>query len=471
MVNYKFLFVLLIISFNLFGQNLLQNLKSGDISSIQQISVTVSGDFPVNGTFPASITERFDEFITRLIETEKQTLRTSTQPGIQPKQEEKLKYASRNIKLIRDGKTLIIDLHKFRMTGDMSNNPFLKNNDVIIFPKNDLEYNYISVEGAVNKPGKFMYVKGDKLEDAINLSLGFSEFLEIKEILIYRYNQSLPIKLSPIDLNFELQPADRIIVQADFNSRKDRRVLVIGEVNNPGYIPIKYDNNNLHQIIKAAGGFRSKADSSNIELLKNSPIFYSYQAKVDLNFEQLYLNEFKIQQLKSNIEMLELERMAYLYPEDTIGFSNDLKLKSLKSSFLFNQSEITGDTIINKIEDGDVIIVNSKPDNVYLFGQTGFVGNIKYSPNKPVSYYLDIAEGLGDYARKDEIYLISYKTKRWRNVTKTLNSTIVEAGDYIWVPKEPRHELTYYTQRISAIAQIVSALATTIIAVVAIFKK
>jgi len=467
MVKYKLLFVLLFISLNLQAQNLLQNFKTGEVATVQQISVTVSGDFPVNGTFSASITERFDEFITRLIETEKQSFRASTQPW----QANNLKYSTRNIKLIRDGKTSIIDLHKFRMTGDMSNNPFLKNNDVIVFPKNDLDYNYISVEGAVNKPGKFMYVKGDKLEDAINLSLGFSEFLEVKEILIYRFNQIQPIKLSPKDLSFELQPADRILVQADFNSRKDRRVLVIGEVNNPGYIPIKYDNNNLHQIIQSAGGFRSKVDSMNIELLKNSPIFYNYQTKVDLNFEQLYLNEFKIQQLKSQIEALELERMAYLYPEDTSGFSNDLKLKIQKSSFLFTQEEINGDTIINKIEDGDVIIVNPKPDNVYLFGQTGFVGNIKYSPNKPVSYYLDIAEGLGDYARKDEIYLISYKTKKWTNVTKTLTSTIVEAGDYIWVPKEPRHELTYYTQRISAIAQIVSALATTIIAVVAVFRK
>lgn len=466
MVKFK-LFIFLLVSV-LFAQTNLPSLKNQDISQFQKISVTISGDFPVNGTFAASITERFDELITRVLEAEKLSLRTSQQL----EKVNNLKYATRNIRLIREGKTLVIDLHKFRMTGDLNNNPFLKNNDIIIFPRNDIDFNYISIEGAVNKPGKFLYVKGDKLKDAIDLALGLSDaFSKIDGILVYRSKLNNPIKLTQNDLDFELQPADRIIVQADFNSQKDRRVLVIGEVKNPGYIPINYTNNSLKSIIEAAGGFRRNADSTNIELYKNSPLFYNYSAQTYLNFEQLFLNDYKIQQMKNAIEVLELERMAYLYPEDTVGFANDLKLRNQKNSYLITTKEIITDTIINKIEEGDVIVVNPKPDNVYLFGQTGFVGNIKFSPNKTVAYYLDLAEGIGDYAREDEIYLIRYKSKKWKNVKETINSTIVEPGDYIWIPKKPRRELEYYTQRISAIAQIVSALATTIIAVVALFRK
>lgn len=452
----------------LFAQTNLPSFKNQDISQFQKISVTISGDFPVNGTFAASITERFDEFITRILEAEKISWRNT----LRKENEKDLQYATRNIRLIRDGKTQIIDLHKFRMTGDLNNNPFLKNNDIIIFPRNDIDFNYISIEGAVNKPGKFLYVKGDKLKDAIDLALGLSDaFSSIDNIFVYRSNLNKPIHLTQNDLDFELQPADRILVQADFSSKKDRRVLVIGEVNNPGYIPINYTNNSLKSIINAAGGFRKNADTSNIELFKNSPLFYTYSAQTYLNFEQLLLNDYKIQQMKSAIEVLELERMAYLYPEDTVGFTNDLKLRGQKNSYLISKNEIITDTIINKIEEGDVIVVNPKPDNVYLFGQTGFVGNIKYMPNKTVNYYLNLAEGIGDYAREDEIYLIRYKTKKWKNVKETINSTIVEPGDYIWIPKKPRRELEYYTQRISAIAQIVSALATTIIAVVALFRK
>jgi len=479
MAKSSFLFFLIFLYNYVLSQVNLPNIKNYDINQIQQISVTISGDFPVNGTFPANVSERLDEFITRIIENEKAITNNynynynyNTNLINNASQEKKLKYALRNIRLIRENSTTIIDLHKYRMTGNLSYNPFLKNNDVIIFPKNDIEHNYISIEGAINNPGKFLYVKGDKLKDAIELALGFSEaFDKIDNIYIYRSNLPNPIILQNNELNFVLKPADRIIVQADFNSKKDRRVLVIGEVNNPGYIPIVYSNNNLKYVIQSAGGFRKNVDSTNIELIKKSSLFYSYQTQTDLNFTQLYLNEYRIQEMKKNIEFLELQRMAYLYPEDTTSFTKDLLLKKEKNSFIFNTSEITGDTIINTIEDGDVIIVNSKPDYVYLFGQTGFVGNIKFSPFKTASYYLYLADGIGDYARKDEIYLIRYKTKKWINIKDKLNSEILEPGDYIWIPKEPRREFNYYTQRISSIAQIISALATTIIAVVAIFKK
>ncbi len=466
MVKFK-LFFLVFISFAI-AQTNLRLTNTQDFQQFQKISVTISGDFPVNGTYAASINERLDEFITRIFEAERQVLKASTQPNLA----NKLRYATRNIRLIRDGKTQTIDLHKYRMKGDLSNNPFLKDNDIIIFPRNDIDFNYISVEGAVNKPGKFLYVKGDKLKDAIELSLGFNEaFDKIDKILVYRSSSNTPITLTTQQLDFELKPADRIIVKADFDSKKDRRVLVIGEVKNPGYIPINTNNNNIKDILLAAGGLKETADTFNIELFKNSPLFYNYQSTVDLNLDQLYLNEYRIQEMRSIIELLELERMAYLYPEDTLGFHNDLKLRQQKNAYMVNYYEIKGDTIINSISDGDVIVVNKLPDNVYVFGHTNFVGNIKFSPNQDVYYYLNLADGIGDYARKNEIYLIRYKTKQWTNINDTKEKIIVERGDYIWIPKEARRDFNYYTQRIAAVAQIVSALTTTVIAVIAIFRK
>ena len=41
------------------------------------------------------------------------------------------------------------------LNGDFTNNPYLKNDDVIIFPQPDLEHNSFTVSGAVNNPGKF----------------------------------------------------------------------------------------------------------------------------------------------------------------------------------------------------------------------------------------------------------------------------------------------------------------------------
>ena len=53
----------------------------------------------------------------------------------------------------------------------------------------DLERNFIRIMGAVNNPGKFMFVDGDKLSDAIELGQGINKAYEnINEAIIYRLN-------------------------------------------------------------------------------------------------------------------------------------------------------------------------------------------------------------------------------------------------------------------------------------------
>jgi len=78
----------------------------------------------------------------------------------------------RNITLKRtNGEELKLDLMKFRRTGDFVNNPYLKNDDVLIFPSSDLDRNFFSINGAINKPGKYHFRDGDKLNNAIELAM------------------------------------------------------------------------------------------------------------------------------------------------------------------------------------------------------------------------------------------------------------------------------------------------------------
>ena len=100
------------------------------------ISVTIGGNFIITGTFSALITERVDQFVTRMYNEAK--LRTEgkiTDLGtLQELQKEYKKYSLRNITLKRaNGEVMKLDLIKFRKTGDFLNNPYLKNDDVLIF--------------------------------------------------------------------------------------------------------------------------------------------------------------------------------------------------------------------------------------------------------------------------------------------------------------------------------------------------
>ncbi|MFN4112067.1 MAG: hypothetical protein ACK4G1_07295, partial [Ignavibacteria bacterium] len=194
MKNY-FALLLFFINTFLFGQTDLKEKLS--ITTTVPISVTIGGNFIVNGTFTASANERVDQFITRMFTIGKAQMVGMVNPD-DPKYEEKLaallseieKYPRRDITLKRsNGEVLKLDLEKFRLTGDFSYNPYLKNDDVLIFPKYDEVKDFIRIEGAVNNPNRFQYMEGDRVGDAIILAQGLDPAYEnINEMEIYRLN-------------------------------------------------------------------------------------------------------------------------------------------------------------------------------------------------------------------------------------------------------------------------------------------
>ena len=138
-------YLLFCIYLTAYPQNLQNKNLSNDLLNMTTISVTIGGSFPVNGTFPALMTERVDEFITRMYaEAVDLTLKVTTDPEIYRKLKEELaNFALRGIKLKRSsGEELTIDLQKFRLNGDFVNNPYLKNDDILIFPTYDISRNF-----------------------------------------------------------------------------------------------------------------------------------------------------------------------------------------------------------------------------------------------------------------------------------------------------------------------------------------
>ena len=189
---------LLLLSFVFTGitasQVLDNNLQNNSLLSNATISVTVGGTFPFKGTFPALMTERVDEFITRLYnEAVDLTLRTTNDPELYRKAKDQVsRFSLRGIKLKRiNGEELLIDLQKFRLNGNFENNPYLKNDDVIIFPPYDIATNFISISGAVHSPGRFFYVEGDRLLDLLELAGGLNpayENIDSVEIIRLSYD-------------------------------------------------------------------------------------------------------------------------------------------------------------------------------------------------------------------------------------------------------------------------------------------
>lgn len=80
----------------------------------------------------------------------------------------------RNIELIRNNKVFKnIDIYRFLVNGNQSDNVGLKDNDVIRIPAYSQR---VTVEGNVKRPGIFEMKKGETFSDLLSFASGFNEF-------------------------------------------------------------------------------------------------------------------------------------------------------------------------------------------------------------------------------------------------------------------------------------------------------
>lgn len=429
-----------------------KNSMSDLIANASLISVSIGGNFPITGSYPASVNERVDQFVTRIYnQAFNLALGNSPSPEqINNIKSEFQKYSLRNILLKRKtGEHIKLDLIKFRHTGNFDYNPYLKNDDVIIFPPTDFERNFFTISGAVNTQGTFHFFDGDKLSNAIFLADGINLAYEnVNKVEITRLSydgEKMENLIVDINSDIELKRGDRIRVLANETQRKDFRVLAIGEFNMPGYIPIKKEHTNLKEVLEKAGGFTKNADLGNAQVLRG-------------------VNVFKSLAFSEQIEQLLMTRMSTLISDDSAYFVIDEKLRFLRGNadVDFTRFEEIADTVFT-MRDGDIIYAPSKIDLVYVYGQVNEPAYVKFEKGKDYNFYISKVGGLGETASGD-IYIIKGKTRSWVSADEIKEKNIeIEPGDYIWVSKKPVRTFWDHVDRASRIASILGGVATVIL--------
>ena len=424
------------------------------------ISVSVGGDFLVSGTFSASRTERVDQLITRLY-VQEVALKSNTR--IDPN---KMKYPLRGLILKRrTGEELSVDLARFRITGDFRYNPQLMNEDVIIFPQLDEDRNFFSIEGAVNNPGRHQFVDGDKLKDAIELAQGISKsYDKVEKVRVLRLSYSGE-SVNEIEVgiqeDFPLQRGDRIITVTDETQRKDFRVVVLGEVKNPGLIPITKGTTTVEQAIKLAGGFTEEAATDKIRLYDRNMFpadyfrqTYGYEITDDDAKVNPYIADFLIR-AESEI----LTRMSNLTEQDTSYFYLESKLHSVFGAQTIDIHDTTrAGSIV--VRDRDFVIVPAKDRFVTVMGQVRKPGKYPFREGWLYEDYIRAAGGPGEFAEEDIMVIKAY-TREWVSIENP--QLRLETGDYIYVPRRPARSFNYYVGQVGTYLGIVGSVATVIL--------
>jgi protein involved in polysaccharide export with SLBB domain len=488
-MKFKILIITFLMSIFTFGQD------AGNISSmlnssaqLTAISVTIGGDFITNGSFAASSTERVDQFVTRVYNMARGQMLSAIKNDaalVQFRQKYE-RYALRNILLKHsDGSSETIDLSKFRLTGDFNDNPYLKNGDVIIFPPLDLERNFIAVSGAVNKEVKFQFVDGDNLQTALFFARGLNKaFTNLTKAEITRItNDGTKTEKIVVSLNsnIPLLRGDRVRVLFSENYRKDFKVLVLGEVQTPGWIPITKAHTTLGQVIKAAGGFKPDASKKFAQLIRK----YGESALLRNKAETVAYNDFPMTPEEKSkllnqkaLEYLRMYRSADLRLEDTLLFNIDNSLRMLEYSpnlDFRNLDSVNSFESNFLVQNGDVIVVPRKEEYIYVWGGVKNPGYYTFSPNKTAEDYINEAGGFSEIAYgESDLYLIKGKTRNWvtiDNISKpqtgvevtTAPDYKIEPGDFIYAKKNQPRGFGFYLGRTSAIIGIIGGVATTIL--------
>lgn len=164
----------------------------------------------------------------------------------------------RNIELIRNNKVFKnIDIYRFLVSGNQSDNVGLKDNDVIRIPAYT---DRVTVEGEVKRPGIFEVKKGERFSDVLNFASGFNEFaytasvnvlqktgkeFKVADIQAVQYSSYTP-------LNGDVYRVSKIL------NRFENRIIIEGAVFRPDTYSF-YEGMRMSDLVRQAEGLKEDA--------------------------------------------------------------------------------------------------------------------------------------------------------------------------------------------------------------------
>ncbi len=355
-------------------------------------------------------------------------------------------HSTRSIILRRKGsQDRLVDLDRFYAFRENSDNPFLREGDLIIIPPLALDQSAVSIFGAVNAPRAYEYRKGDSLGTLIRIAQGLTPSADLSNVELTRFSTDGTSQSTVIDAtnivagtvpDIALNNKDRVVVREIPDTRRDFKVQVRGEVRFPGMYPITRDSTRLSEIIERAGGFTEFASLRLAELERRQLTAQGLGA--DLGQESR-------QNLRMTDQLVTPEERQYYELESVLRRG----VMAVDFEGLFARGEKSKDVFLS---DGDVVFIPNARKSVYVYGQVSRPGYVPFKEGADVRYYLDHAGGYGEEAETGGTRVIKGTTREWLDPS----DTVIEAGDYIWVPKDIRYPTGYYLNLVSQAASFIS---------------
>ena len=311
-----------------------------------------------------------------------------------------------------------------------TNNILLRTKDEVrIFHKEDLrEKQIITIQGAINNPQEFEFVKNMQIEDVIALSGGLAEGADVKKVNVSRrlkdgsfttLSQNFTISSkSNLEVNkgepFYLEPFDIINVRYLKGYTSQKSVFVKGEVKFQGNYVISNKNERLSDLVKRAGGLTPYAYLKGATLIRK---------KVD------------------ELDKKQMDLLKSINEKDSLVKDN--KFIDINKGFKIG---IDLDKILNKggagtdidlfIKEGDELIIPSEKQTIEVRGEVLSPSLVQFNKRKSLKNYIENSGGYSQNAKKNKTFVI-YSNGDIKTVKRFLffkTYPKLEPGSIIFVP-------------------------------------
>jgi protein involved in polysaccharide export with SLBB domain len=416
------------------------------LSSADQIvySVNVVGAVKNPGIYMVPPSARVSMVI-KLANTITDTLNTAQQVIENP--------SSRDIVLRRKGQQNSLDMERYWVLGDLEQNPFVKDGDVIIIPT---AKNFVYLSGAVGLQTKQNQLKmeilpGERISDLLDLTFGLANGIDDENCELVRFDtasggieskyfSARAVMQNPdSEQNYQLQAGDRLYIRQVPDFQVKRYITIQGEVKYPGEYAIDLGKTTLSEILKKSGGPTEMAD------LKKSYLLRLSQEDVT-HSEYEYLRRFP---------SADLSTREYRYLRQMIAESRNIISEDFSELYAGNAPE--KDVIL---KDKDRIFISTKATVISVNGEVATPGLYGFVEGMDYQYYIEQAGGTLKKANSTKIRIIRDGSGEWIKPDK---HTKLYAGDTIYVPRYER--FSYYWPYIKETVSFVTGLATSVVVI------
>lgn len=232
------------------------------------------------------------------------------------------------------------------MRGEIADIP-LKREDIITIRsiKSLREKRVVTIDGEVNKSGKFNYVEGLTIADVVILANGFTDAASNSKIELSRRvkedttelgnDQNVRIESFEIDKDLKirledarvfLRPFDKIYVRKSPRYEEQKSVFIEGEVKYPGAYTIKDKTQRITDLINLAGGLKDGAFPKGATFSRDS-------TKIAFDLSTI----LKVPGVTENILLLDGDRLFIPRELQTVKLSGEL-LNPISVAYRPNQS-------------------------------------------------------------------------------------------------------------------------------------